>query len=38
MVKTYAGVAPFVLSDLVRVVILVLFPGITLWLVGVLFG
>jgi TRAP-type C4-dicarboxylate transport system permease large subunit len=38
MVRTYAGVAPFVASDLIRVVILVLFPGITLWLVGVLFG
>jgi len=38
MVRTYAGVAPFVASDLVRVVILVMFPGITLWLVGVLFG
>ena len=32
--RTYAGVAPFVVSDLVRVVILVAFPGITLWLVG----
>jgi tripartite ATP-independent transporter DctM subunit len=35
--KTYAGVAPFVASDLLRVVILVAFPGITLWLVGVMF-
>ena len=35
--KTYAGVAPFVASDLLRVVLLVAFPGITLWLVGVLF-
>ncbi|MEL6518485.1 MAG: TRAP transporter large permease [Pseudomonadota bacterium] len=35
--KTYAGVAPFVASDLIRVVILVGFPGITLWLVGVMF-
>ncbi len=31
--QTYRGVAPFVISDLVRVVILVAFPGITLWLV-----
>jgi TRAP-type C4-dicarboxylate transport system permease large subunit len=38
MMRTYAGVAPFVASDLIRVVILVMFPGITLWLVGVLFG
>ncbi len=37
MMKTYKGVVPFVLSDLVRVVILVAFPGITLWLVGVMF-
>lgn len=35
--KTYAGVAPFVLSDLVRVVIMVMFPPITLWLVYVMF-
>jgi TRAP-type C4-dicarboxylate transport system permease large subunit len=34
---TYRGVAPFVLSDLIRVVVLVAFPGITLWLVGVMF-
>jgi len=38
ILRTYAGVAPFVASDLIRVVILVLFPGITLWLVGVMFG
>ncbi len=38
IVRTYKGVAPFVLSDLVRVVILVAFPGITLWLVGVMFA
>ena len=36
--RTYAGVAPFVLSDLIRVVILVAFPAITLWLVGVVVG
>jgi len=35
--KTYSGVTPFVVSDLVRVVILVAFPPITLWLVGVMF-
>ena len=34
MARTYAGVAPFVVSDIVRVVILVAFPGLTLWLVG----
>ena len=34
MVRTYAGVAPFVVSDIVRVAILVAFPGLTLWLVG----
>ncbi len=37
IVRTYAGVAPFVASDLIRVVILVAFPPITLWLVGVMF-
>ncbi|GHE95339.1 C4-dicarboxylate ABC transporter permease [Aliiroseovarius zhejiangensis] len=37
MSATYRGVAPFVVSDLIRVVILVAFPGITLWLVGVMF-
>lgn len=37
MSATYRGVAPFVLSDLIRVVVLVAFPGITLWLVGVMF-
>ncbi|MFY0691514.1 MAG: TRAP transporter large permease [Paracoccaceae bacterium] len=37
MGQTYRGVLPFVASDLVRVVILVAFPGLTLWLVGVMF-
>ena len=37
MARTYAGVMPFVTSDLVRTVILAAFPGITLWLVGVMF-
>ncbi|MEO0486691.1 MAG: TRAP transporter large permease [Pseudomonadota bacterium] len=37
MGRTYAGVAPFVASDLIRVVILVAFPGLTLWLVGAMF-
>lgn len=37
MVRTYQGVMPFVASDLLRVVVLVAFPGITLWLVGVMF-
>ncbi|MEM6897072.1 MAG: TRAP transporter large permease, partial [Pseudomonadota bacterium] len=37
MGRTYAGVTPFVVSDLARVVILVSFPAITLWLVGVMF-
>ena len=35
--QTYRGVLPFVASDLVRVCILVAFPAITLWLVGVMF-
>ncbi|MCI2393673.1 TRAP transporter large permease [Aliiroseovarius sediminis] len=37
MQATYRGVAPFVLSDLIRVVVLVAFPGITLWLVAIMF-
>ncbi|MCC6007549.1 MAG: TRAP transporter large permease [Rhodobacteraceae bacterium] len=37
MSQTYIGVAPFVASDMVRVVILAAFPSITLWLVGVMF-
>ncbi len=37
MSATYRGVAPFVISDLIRVAILVAFPSITLWLVGVMF-
>ena len=35
--RTYRGVAPFVLSDLFRVALLVAFPPISLWLVGVAF-
>ena len=34
--ETYRGALPFVLTDLVRVVILVAFPAITLWLVWVI--
>ena len=34
MTKTYAGAVPFLISDIVRVAVLVLFPSITLWLVG----
>ncbi|MFC2967675.1 TRAP transporter large permease [Acidimangrovimonas pyrenivorans] len=37
MSKTYKGVAPFVLADLLRVIVLVSFPGITLWLVHLMF-
>ena len=36
MGETFRGVVPFLLSDFVRVVILVAFPGITLWLVRLL--
>jgi len=38
MAATYRGVLPFVVSDLVRVVILVLFPGITLFLLRIFGG
>lgn len=34
--ETYKGALPFVLTDIVRVVILASFPGITLWLVRVI--
>lgn len=34
---TYRSVAPFVLSDIIRVGILLSFPSITLWLVRVMF-
>ncbi|MHC0052918.1 TRAP transporter large permease [Actibacterium sp. D379-3] len=37
ILRTYKGVAPFVLSDLLRVGLLVAFPGLSLWLLGVLF-
>ncbi len=36
MRDTFRGVVPFLLSDFVRVAVLVAFPGITLWLVRVL--
>ena len=35
MVDTYRAIIPFVASDIVRVAILVAFPGITLWLLRV---
>ena len=35
--ETYRGVLPFVASDIVRTIILVAFPPITLWLVWVLY-
>lgn len=34
MGETYRGVLPFCLSDVVRIVILVLFPSLSLWLPG----
>ncbi len=36
MLDTFKGVLPFLLSDVLRVLLLVAFPGITLWLVRVL--
>jgi len=33
IIETFRGVTPFVFADIVRVILLVLFPGITLWLV-----
>jgi len=34
--ESYRGVVPFLISDLLRTVLLLVFPGISLWLVGVL--
>lgn len=31
---TYRGVAPFILSDLIRIALLLFFPALSLWLVG----
>lgn len=36
--ETYRGALPFVVTDIVRVVILAMFPPITLWLVWVMGG
>lgn len=33
MSETYKGVIPFLISDAIRMVLLIAFPGITLWLV-----
>ena len=38
MAETYRGVFPFVLSDLIRIVIMVAFPAITLFMVRYLYG
>ncbi len=38
MAKTYAGVTPFVVSDVLRVGILILFPGISLYLVNIAYN
>lgn len=35
--QTYRGVLPFVVSDLLRVALLLAFPSLSLWLVGVMF-
>ena len=33
MSETYRGVVPFLISDVVRVALLLFFPSLTLWLV-----
>jgi len=33
MIETYKGVMPFLLTDFIRLALLILFPGITLWMV-----
>ena len=35
--RTYHGVLPFLISDIIRVAILIMFPILSLWLVGVMF-
>lgn len=35
--RIFSGVVPFIVADLFRVTIIVLFPGIVLWLPGFLF-
>lgn len=35
--RTYQGVLPFLISDIVRVAVLISFPAISLWLVSVMF-
>ena len=34
--QTYRGVLPYLAADLLRLVLLVMFPALSLWLVGVL--
>jgi TRAP-type C4-dicarboxylate transport system permease large subunit len=36
MAETYKGVVPFLISDAIRMTLLILVPGITLWLVRML--
>ena len=36
MAETYRGVLPFLVSDVLRVTLLLLFPALSLYLVGVL--
>jgi TRAP-type C4-dicarboxylate transport system permease large subunit len=36
MSETYKGVVPFLIADAIRMTLLILFPGITLWLVRML--
>jgi TRAP-type C4-dicarboxylate transport system permease large subunit len=37
MQETYRGVMPFLVSDAVRVTLLLAFPGLSLWLVRLIF-
>jgi hypothetical protein len=37
MAETYRGVLPFLASDAVRVALLLAFPALSLWAVGLLF-
>jgi len=33
IIKTYRGVLPFLVTDVIRLILVVLFPGLALWLV-----
>lgn len=34
--ESYRGVVPFLIADVLRIALLLVFPGVSLWVVGVL--